>query len=112
MPKLYKNACIQGTSSISTYTTLYNTTASSSAVLSTIAICNAASADATYRVGITDSATDPSLTTGQFIAYGSTVAGNDTTFISVGVALGNNKFIRVSSSSASVNFNAFISEIT
>jgi len=112
MPKLYKNACVQGTASIGTYTTLYSTNSSTSAVLSTIAICNAASADATYRVGITDSATDPSLTTGQFIAYGSTVAGNDTTFISVGVALGNNKFIRVSSSSASVNFNAFISEIT
>lgn len=112
MPTTYKNTSIQGTSSVNTYSTLYNTSASSIAVLSTIAICNAASADATYRIGITDSATDPSLTTGQFIAYGSTVAGNDTTFISVGVALGNNKFIRVSSSSGSVNFNAFISEIT
>lgn len=112
MAKEYKNLSVQGTSSVNSYTNLYNTSASSTAVLSTIAICNAASADATYRIGIMNSAGSPLLTNGEFIAYGATVAGNDTTFISVGIALGNNKFIRVSSSSASVNFNAFISEIT
>ncbi len=112
MAKLYKHSSVQGTSSLGTYTTLYNTSASTSAVLSTISICNGASSNATYRIGIVGSATSPSLTNGDFIAYDSVVAGNDTTFISVGIAISNNEFIRVSSSTASVNFNAFISEIT
>lgn len=112
MPTTYKNTSVQGTSSVNTYNTLYNTSSSAIAVLSTVAICNAASADATYRIGITDSATAPLLTNGEFIAYGATVAGNDTTFVSIGLSIANNKFIRVSSSSGSVNFNAFISEIT
>lgn len=112
MAKLYKHSAVQGTANLGTYTTLYSTSASTSAVLSTIAICNAATGNATYRIGIVGSATTPSLSNGDFIAYDSVVSGNDTTFISIGIAISNNEFIRVSSSTASVNFNVFVSEIT
>lgn len=112
MATTYKNAQVQGTASTGTYATLYNTGAATTAVISTIAIANGGTVDATYRIGIMDSAGTPLLASGHFIAYDTTVAGNDTAFITVGIALSNTKYIRVSSSSANVNFNIFVSEIS
>lgn len=110
MAREYKNSRVQGTSSLSTYTTLYSTSASATAVISTISICNTASADATFSVAIMDSEGTPAQQ--DFIAYGSTVASNDTSFITVGITLSNSQYIRVSSSQDTLSFCAFISEIT
>ena len=112
MARAYKNLSLVGSGTIGTYTTLYNTTSTTTAVISTIAIANGGTVDATYRIGIMDSAGTPLLASGHFIAYDTTVAGNDTAFITVGMALSNTKYIRVSSSSANINFNIFVSEIS
>jgi hypothetical protein len=110
MATTYKTAQVQGTSGLTTYATLYNTSASATAVLSTIAICNTASATATYRVGIMGSAGTPAAA--NWVVFDSVVAGNDTIFLTVGIALQNSQFVRVSSSANTVTFSAYVSEIT
>lgn len=113
MPTVYKNAQIQGTAGVTTYANLYNTTGSTTAVLSTIAVTNTASTSATYRVSIVPasaSASNPSAS--NWLIYDSSVAGNDTILLTVGATLGNSQFIRVSSSANTVTFTGFVSEIS
>lgn len=113
MPTTYKNAQIQGTASTGTYATLYSTGASTTAVVSTIIICNTTSSTATYRIAIMGSAGTPAQATPDtIIAWDATVAGNDSILLTIGATLGNSRFIRVSSSANTVQFSAFVSEIT
>lgn len=106
----YKRAGVQGTSSVSTYATLYTVPANTQAVISTIAICNTASAAATYRIGFDDTEGTPGAS--EWLVYDSSVSANDTTFLSVGIALEATKNIRVSSSADTVTFQAFVSELS
>jgi hypothetical protein len=106
----YKTSQIQGTASVSTYATLYSTPAATEAVISTIAICNTAGSSATYRIGIMGSAGTPGAS--EWIVYDSVAAANDTVFLTVGITLDPEKFIRVSSSANTVTFSAFVSEIS
>lgn len=110
MPTSYTNAGLQGTGGITTYGTLYTTGASTRAVLSTISICNTANTSATYRIGIMGSAGTPGAS--EWIVYDATVAANDTVFITAGITLGPSQFVRVSSSTSTIAFRAFVSEIT
>jgi hypothetical protein len=110
MAKNYKSSQVQGTSGLTTYATLYSTPASTQAVVSTIAICNTASAAATYRIGLDDEAGTPGAS--EWIVYGSSVSANDTVFLTVGITLAPEKYIRVSSSANTVTFSAFVSEIS
>jgi hypothetical protein len=110
MPTVYKNAQVQGTSSTGTYATLYNTSASATAVISTLAITNTAASSATYRIGIMGSAGTPAAA--NWVAYDTVVPANDTVAITLGLTLSNSQFIRVSSSATTVTFSAYISEIT
>jgi hypothetical protein len=106
----YKHESVQGTAATTTYATLYNTGASTQAVISSIVICNTAAAPATFRVGIMGSAGTPAAS--DWIIYDAVVQANDTTVLTMGVALGNDEFIRVSSSAITVAFSAFVSEIS
>lgn len=110
MPTVYKNAQVQGTASVGTYTTLYNTSASSTAVISTVAITNTASTSGTYRIGIMGSAGTPSAS--NWLVYDGSVVGNDTIMLTLGLTVGNSQFIRVSSSANTITFTAFVSELT
>jgi hypothetical protein len=110
MATTYKNAQVQGTASTSTYATLYSTGASTRAVISSILICNTAALQATYRIAVMGSAGTPSAS--EWIVYDTTVAANDTTALSLGIALNNTQFIRVSSSAITVTFMANIAEIS
>jgi hypothetical protein len=111
MAKTYKIlGNVAGLGTITSYSTLYNTPSSTSAVISTITICNQTTSSVTYRIGIASSETSP--TTSEFLAFGATVAANDTVALTLGVTLQAGKYLRVSSSSASVSFIAFGSELT
>lgn len=113
MPTTYKRQGLQGTTSVSSYGTLYTvptTTPSTTAVLSTISICNTAASSATYRIGFATGAVEPSAA--DWLVYGGTVPANDTVFLTIGVTLSGGTLIRVSSSANTVSFQAFISEIT
>jgi hypothetical protein len=110
MATIYKDAQVVGTASTGTYSTLYSTGASTTAVISSIIICNEATSAVTIRVGIAASAGTPA--SGSFILYDRTIPANDTLTLTAGFALGNTKFIRVSSSAATVSFTAGVSEIS
>lgn len=111
MPKTYKIlGNVAGSGTISTYSTLYQVPALTSAIVSTITICNQTSTAMNYRIGLASSAVDPSVN--EFLAYGATVAANDTVALTLGITLQAGKFLRVSSSTASSSFVAFGTELT
>lgn len=86
-----------------------------SAVVSTITVCNQASAAATYRIAVTTTTTAGTGAVAgskDWIVYGATVAANDTVTLTLGVTLATTNQIRVYASTATVSFNAFGSEIS
>jgi len=110
MPTEYKNFKILGTAGLTIYETLCSTTSLSTAVISTISICNRTTTNKQYRLAIVDSEGTPA--TSEFIAFDATVAPNDTSFITVGLVLKNLQFVRVSSTDSNVTFSAHFAEIT
>ena len=84
------------------------------AVVSTIVICNQASAAATYRIAVTTTTTAGTgavAGTKDWIVYGATVAASDSTALTLGITLASTNQIRVYSSTATLSFNAFGSEV-
>lgn len=110
MATAYKDQQVVGTASTSTYSTLYSTGASTTAVVSSIIIANEAASSVTVRVGLAASATTPA--SGAFILYDRVIPGNDTLILNLPLALGNTKFIRVSSSATTTSFTAAVAEIS
>ena len=93
-----------------TETTLYTPSFTKSAIVSTIAICNQAASAATYRIGVWKSGVAVSSAP-TWLVYGATVNANDTTFLTLGVTLENGATLRVYSSSGTVSFHAYGSEL-
>jgi hypothetical protein len=90
---------------------LYAVPSSTSAVVSTITVCNRASAARTYRIAIKP-ATGTTLADEHYIAYDVAIAANDTVALTLGVTLAASNSIQVYSSAASsLTFQAFGSEI-
>lgn len=109
MPTIYK-VLGQSAPSATTATTLYTVPASTDAVVSTISVCNRAATAGTYRIAIRPAGA--TLANSHYIAYDSSVAANNTTFISVGVTLDATDVITVYASSADMTFSAFGTEIS
>ena len=99
----------QSAPSATTATTLYTVPASTQAVVSTIAVANRAATSGTFRIAIRPNG--DTLANTHYIAYDSTVGANDSTFITIGVTLGDTDVITVYASSADQTFSAFGSEI-
>jgi hypothetical protein len=110
MATVYK-VLAQAAPAATTETTLYTVPASTSAVVSTIAITNQAGSSGTYRIAVRPSA-DASTTQKHFIVYGATVGANDSIMLTLGVTLATGDLIRVYASSADMSFNAFGSELS
>jgi hypothetical protein len=110
MATAYLTKQVQGTAAVGTYATLYSTGASTTAVVSSIIVCNEATAAVTIRAGLAASATTPA--SGAFILYDRTVPPNDTLVLNLPVTLGNTAFIRVSSSANTTSFTAAVAEIS
>ena len=111
MPTTYK---ILGRkhSAATTMEELYAVPSSTSAVVSTITICNITSTAKTYRIAIKP-ATGTSLIAEHYIAYDVTIAGNDTTSLTLGLTLATLNSIQVYASAANaLTFQAFGSEIS
>lgn len=92
-----------------TLTTLYTVPASTQAVVSTINVCNTASADATYRIAVLPSGVE--ITNANYIVFNATIAGNETVAFTQGITMDSGDLLRVFASTASVAFNAFKMEI-
>lgn len=97
-------------SAATTMEELYAVPSSTSAVVSTITICNRAAAGRTYRIAIKPT-TGTTLANDHYIAYDATVGANDTVALTLGLTLATGNSIQVYASAADLTFQAFGSEI-
>ena len=108
MAVTYKRlGAVTGSGTITTPSTVYQaaSAAGTSTVVSTIAICNTASTAATYRIGVSTSA---SFEASGYLVFGDTVAANDAKFLTLGVTLDpTNEFLLASTSASTVSISAF-----
>jgi len=90
---------------IGTAETAYQCPAATSAVVSTVVICNRDSAAATYRLGVS---TTSSYADAGMLVYGATVPGNDSVSLTWGITLdATNAYLLVSASATTVSVSAF-----
>lgn len=116
MPTTYKTlGQISSSGAIGTYDPLYVVPATTSTLVSNIVVCNRSSSDQTFRISCSETTTPVAK---EFIAYGVTIAANDTIPLVIGLTLdygigGDDiRYLLCSSTSASVSFSAFGAEIT
>lgn len=109
MPSTYK---ILGQSSpaATTETTLYTAPSSTATIISTVTVCNQAASPATFRIAVRPSAEGTTLSR-HWIVYGATVDASDSTFLTLGLTINAGDKVQVFSSSATMSFSAFGSEI-
>lgn len=100
----------QSNPSATTETNLYAVPSATEAVISTITICNTASAAATYRISAVPSG-DTAATKNR-IAFDASVPGNDTIALTLGLTLSSSGSLNVYASSASIAFGAFGTELS
>ena len=91
-----------------TATTLYTVPAASSAVVSTISVCNQASSAATYRIAVRPAGA--TLDPKHYIVYGATVPASDSVWLTGGITLAATDVVTVYASSANLSFNIYGSE--
>lgn len=100
----------QSAPSANTNTDVYTVPAGTQAVISTIAVCNLTQGELIYRIAVRPNGA--SIANEHYIAYDAKAAGNDTTFITVGITADAGDVITVrSSSTGNLAFNIYGSEI-
>ena len=99
----------QSNPSATTATTLYTVPSATSAVVSTIVICNQATASATFRISVRQAGA--AQTAAMYVAYDVTVGGSDSTALTLGLTLATTDVITVYASTATLSFAEFGSEI-
>ena len=93
-----------------TLTTLYTVPGATSTTVSSIAICNQAAADATFRISIQIAAAADNAK--QYIYYDTTVEANDTFVATVGLTLATTDVVKIYASSGTLSFTAYGVEIS
>ena len=100
----------QSNPSATTATTMYTVPAATSAVCSTITICNQASTAGSFRIAIRPAGA--SLASQHYIAYDTSIPANDVLTMTIGLTLATTDVVTIYASSATISFNLFGSEIT
>ncbi len=93
-----------------TSTDLYTVPASTSAVCSSISICNRGTSDTTFRVSISQGGA--SITNKDYLYYDVTLAGNDTFVATLGITLATTDKIRVYAGNTNLSFQIWGTEIS
>lgn len=91
-----------------TNTDLYTVPASTSAVASTLVVCNTG-AGTTFRVAVRQGGA--ALTTAQYIVYDNYVNSNDSVFLTLGISLATTDVVTVYSGANTLTYNLFGTEI-
>jgi hypothetical protein len=94
--------------SAATATTLYTVPAASSAVISTIAICNQGSAADTIRIAIRPAGA--TLSTTHYVAYEEAIAANSMVHITSGLTMAATDVLTIYSTAGTCSFGAYGSE--
>lgn len=92
-----------------TATTLYTVPSSKNTVVSSIAICNQSSTAAQFDIAVRQGG--DTLSAKQYINFQTALPGNDTITISMGMTLATTDVVTVNSTTSTVSFNIFGSEI-
>jgi len=100
----------QSNPSAITATTLYTVPASTSAVLSTLNVCNQAASAGSFRIAVRPAGAV--LAAQHYLAYDVVLAANDSIALTLGITLATTDVVTVYASSASMSFSAFGTEIT
>jgi hypothetical protein len=100
----------QSNPSATTATTLYTVPSSTSAVVSTITVCNQAASAGSYRIAVRPAGA--TLAAQHYVAYDVAIAANDTTALTLGITLATTDVVTVYASSATMSFSAFGSELS
>jgi len=100
----------QSNPSATTLTTLYTVPSSTSAVCSTLSIANTGSTATTFRVAIRQAGA--SIATSQYLAYDTSILGNDAIMLTLGISLATTDVVSVYAGNGNLAFSLFGSEIT
>lgn len=100
------------TVSANTNTELYETPALTSAIVSTIAVCNRSTSGATFRIAHVDATAVGSVANEDYIYYDVVIPANNTFLCTAGITMATGHIILVRSNSTSVNFIAWGSEVS
>ena len=95
--------------SATTATTAYTVPSATQTVISTITVCNAGPAPASYRIAVRPNG--ETLATKHYIAYGTNIAPQETQTLTIGITLDASDVVTVYGSTATIAFNLFGSEI-
>jgi hypothetical protein len=100
----------QSLPSSNTFTTLYTVPASTSAIISTLNVCNQSTSNVTFRAAIRPAG--ETITGKHYLVYDSPIPGQDSIALSLGMTMGNTDVLTVFSYQGNVSFNVFGTEIT
>ena len=92
-----------------TNTTLYTVPSATSAVCSTLTVCNQG---LSTNVNIAVRPAGATLATSQYIVYQAPVSANDTLFFTLGISLATTDVVTVYANTANVSFSLYGTEIT
>lgn len=95
----------QSSPSATTATDLYTVPSGKSAVGSTLAVCNRSASSVTYRVAVRPAGA--TLANQHYLAYGMTIAANDSHFLTIGITLAATDVVTVYASAADLSFTLF-----
>ena len=109
MPQTYK-VLGQSAPLATTLTDLYTVPSATSAVVSTLTVCNRAAASKSFRLAVRPAGA--SIADEHYIAYDVVIAANDSTCLTLGLTLATTDVLSVYASAADLSFQAFGSEIT
>jgi hypothetical protein len=98
----------QSAPSATTNTDIYTVGAGKQTIVSTITVCNRAATSSTYRIAVRPAGA--TLANQHYIAYDSTIVGNDTIALTLGLSLATTDVITVYSSTTNLTFNAYGTE--
>lgn len=100
----------QSAPSATTNTDVYTVGSGKQAIVSTITIANRDSSTASYRIAIRPAGA--TIANEHYIAYGITLAANDTTALTLGITLTATDVVTVYASSANLSFGIYGTEIS
>jgi len=110
MPAAYKVLGQTNPSTANTLATLYTVPSATSAVCSTLSVCNTGTSGATFRVAVRPAGA--SISTAHYLIYDASVNSNDSVLLTLGISLAATDVVSVYASTTGLAFSLFGSEIT
>jgi len=100
----------QSNPSATTLTTLYTVPSATSAVCSTLVVCNRSSTATSFRVAVRPAGA--SISNEHYIYYDVPIAGNDTFCATIGISLATTDVVSVYATLATLSFSLFGQQVT